>query len=74
MEKVLKKEYCRARYPKGTLLRLSKPINDPYTPKKVGDIFVSSGVIDDMLQLHGHWLSGGSMALSIEDDEFEIIM
>ena len=67
-----KKAVYSARYPKGTKLRLTEDIDDPYTPKKVGDIFIVD-TIDDALQIHGKWVSGGSMALIIERDKFEIV-
>lgn len=60
-------------YPRGTKLRLTKPIQDPYTPKQVGDIFTSSGVVDDEFQLSGSWESGGSMSLRLTDDSFEVV-
>lgn len=65
-------EYYRLRYPQGTKLRITKDIDDPYTPKKAGDIF-TVGNIDDASQIHGHWESGGSMALIIGQDEFEVL-
>lgn len=60
------------KYPRGTKLRLTKPIEDPYTPKQAGDIFVVD-YADGQNQLHGHWENGGSMALIVGYDEFEII-
>lgn len=54
------------------MLRLTAPIEDPYTPKGVGDEFISSGVVDSEMQLSGHWKSGGSMSLRLEDDSYEI--
>lgn len=60
------------KYPKGTKLRLTDPINDEYTPKDVGDIFTVS-FADDNMQLHGSWSSGGSMALIVGVDSFEVI-
>lgn len=62
----------RARWPHGTKLRLTADIDDPYTPKKVGDIFTVD-FVDDVGQLHGKWKSGGSMALIPERDSFEIV-
>lgn len=67
-----KKAVYEARYPKGTKLQLTEDIDDPYTPKKAGDTFIVD-YIDDSLQVHGRWLSGGSMALIIEKDKFEVI-
>ena len=61
-----------AKYPKGTRVKLTAPIDDEFTPKEVGDIFVVSRA-DDAGQLHGHWENGGSMAIVVGVDEFEII-
>lgn len=60
------------RYPHGTKLRITKPIEDRFTPKKEGDIFTVD-YIDDAGQIHGSWQSGGSMAIIIGVDEFEIV-
>ena len=62
----------RAKYPKGTVLELTAPINDQYTPKGAGERFIVSDV-DDIGQIHGRFLSGGSMAIIPEVDEFKII-
>lgn len=72
IDKEAKQKLYTARYPKGTVLRLTAPIEDPYTPKSVGDEFISSGVVDSEMQLSGHWKSGGSMSLRLEDDSYEI--
>lgn len=61
----------RAMYPAGTVLELTAPINDEYTPKDVGDRFIVSGV-DDIGQIHGRFLSG-SMAIISEVDKFKIV-
>lgn len=68
----LKRADLERKYPKGVKLRLTEPIEDDYTPKKVGDIFVVD-YADDNNQLHGHWKSGGSMALIVGYDKFEVI-
>lgn len=60
------------KYPKGTKLRLTAPINDTYTPKDIGDIFTVS-YADDNMQLHGSWSGGGSMAIIVGKDKFEIV-
>lgn len=72
--KINKKEVYAMRYPKGTVVELTEPIDDPYTPKPVGARFKVDH-IDDMLQLHGHWLppERGSMAISVEEDSFKIV-
>lgn len=67
-----KVEYYRMRYPSGTKLRLTSPIEDPYDPKSVGDI-MTVDYIDDMAQIHGSWKSGDTLAIIIEQDDFEIV-
>ena len=69
--KMSKKE-LEEKYPKGTKLRMTAPINDDYTPKKVGDIFTVS-YADDNMQLHGTWSTGGSMALIVGLNSFEVV-
>lgn len=66
-----KVDYYRMRYPEGTRLRITSPIADPYTPKEVGDLFTVSH-IDDAAQIHGSWDSGGSIAIIIGEDNFEV--
>lgn len=66
------KAYYETLYPAGTKLKLTAPINDPYTPKEVGDILTVT-FIDDALNIHGSWQSGGSIALIIGVDSFEIV-
>lgn len=70
-----KKAVYEMRYPKGTIVELTAPIIDPYTPKVTGSKFVVDHV-DDALQLHGKWLppAKGSMAISIEEDSFKIVV
>lgn len=65
-------EYYRMRYPHGTKLRLTEPIEDEFTPKETGDIFTVN-FIDDAGQIHGSWASGGSIAVIIEKDKFEVV-
>lgn len=67
-----KVEYYRMRYPHGIKLRLTEPIEDRFTPKEAGDIFTVD-YIDDAGQIHGSWQSGGSMAIIIGVDNFEIV-
>ena len=67
-----KVEYYQIKYPHGTKLRLTEAIEDKFTPKKVGDIFTVD-YIDDAGQIHGSWQSGGSMAIIIGVDGFEVI-
>ena len=66
------KEQLQLLYPAGTKLRLTKEIDDPYTPKDVGDIFTVD-YIDDIGNIHGNWESGGTMALVSGVDSYEII-
>lgn len=73
IDKEMRRRLYQSRYPKGSVLRLTKPIDDPYTPKKIGDEFISSGIVDSELQLMGYWRSGGSMALRLEDDSYELV-
>lgn len=61
----------REKYPKGTRLRLLRCINDPFSPKKQGDIMTVS-FVDDACQIHGTWESGGSIALIVGQDVFEV--
>lgn len=74
-----KKAVYTAWYPKGTIIELTKPIDDPYSPKPVGARF-RVDFIDDAFQLHGVWLSqdvpvpaSGSLAVDIEHDSFKIV-
>lgn len=70
-----KKAVYSARYPKGTIIELTEPINDKYSPKPVGSRF-KVDYIDDALQLHGVWLSpqSGSIAIIIEQDKFKVVI
>lgn len=63
-------EQYREQYPKGTVLRLTGDLEDPYSPKKAGDTCVVE-FIDDAGNIHVHWESGGSIALIIGVDCFE---
>lgn len=69
-----KQEMYAMRYPKGTIIELTKPIDDRFTPKPVGARFEVDSV-DSALQLHGHWLPPhtGSMAVIIEHDNFIVV-
>lgn len=68
-----KKAYYEARYPRGTIVELTEPIEDPFAPKPAGARFRVKD-IDDALQLHGSWLppQKGSIAVDIEHDHFRI--
>lgn len=63
-----------ARYPKGTVIELTAPIEDPYSPKPAGARFKVDHV-DAALQLQGHWLppERGSIAVVIEKDKFRTV-
>ena len=69
-----KKQYYAARYPSGTIVELTEPIEDKYSPKPVGARFKVE-CIDDALQLHGVWLppQSGSISIIIEKDKFKIV-
>jgi hypothetical protein len=70
-----KKDYYRAKYPRGTVIELTEAIEDPYGGSKpVGARFEVDGV-DDMLQLQGKWLppERGSIAVIIGHDKFKIV-
>lgn len=69
-----KKPIYEARYPKGTIIELTAPIEDPFTPKPIGARFKVDS-IDDQYQLHGSWLppEEGSIAINIEKDHFKVV-
>lgn len=70
-----KKALYSMRYPKGTIIELTEPIEDEYGGSKpVGSRFRVSHV-DDALQLRGGWLPPqlGSLAVLIELDKFKIV-
>ena len=69
-----KKAVYMARYPKGSVLELTAPIDDPYSPKPVGSR-MRVEYIDDALQIHGECLApaSGSIAVIIEQDSFKIV-
>lgn len=70
-----KKALYEARYPKDTIIELTEPIDDPYTPKPIGARF-KVNFIDDQYQMHGSWLppERGSIAVDIEHDHFKIVL
>lgn len=69
-----KKAVYSARYPKGTIIELTAPIEDKYSPKPVGSRFKVDHV-DDAYQLQGSWLppAKGTIAVIIEHDNFRIV-
>lgn len=70
-----KKAVYSARYPHGTIIELTAPIEDPYGGSKPIGARFKVDFIDDALQLQGYWLppERGSIAVSIEDDSFKIV-
>lgn len=66
-----KKRMCEEKYV-GRIIELTEAIDDPYTPKGIGSKFYVESV-DDILQLHGYWHNGGSMAVDVEVDKFIIV-
>lgn len=69
-----KKAVYSARYPHGTIVELTAPIEDEYSPKPIGSRF-EVDFVDDALHLQGHWLKPqrGSLAIIIEKDSFRIV-
>lgn len=65
-------EQYRKMYPKGSKLELLSNLDDPYTPKSAGDIFTVN-MIDDAGNIHGFWVSGGSLSLIIGVDQFRLV-
>jgi hypothetical protein len=69
-----RKEVYEEMYPAETIIELTAPIDDPFSPKEIGDRFKVK-FIDDMLQLHGTWLepATGSIAVEIGQDSFRVV-
>ena len=70
-----KKEIYSARYPQGTIIELTAPLEDPYGGSKpVGSRF-KVDFVDDALNLHGSWLppQKGSLSVIIEHDSFKVV-
>lgn len=70
-----KKMLYSMRYPKGTIIELTEPIEDRYGGSKPAGSRFRVDYVDDMLQLHGVWLppQSGSLAVLIEHDKFIIV-
>lgn len=51
---------------------MTEDIADPFNPKKAGDV-MPVDYIDDANQIHGAWQSGGSLAIIIGQDSFEVM-
>ena len=64
----------RSQYPRGTVLELTAPIADDFSPKPQGARFQVE-YVDDQLQLHGKWLppERGSLAIIPGVDSFKIV-
>lgn len=62
--------HVKVLYPKGTKIKLIK-MNDKYAPPSgtIGTV----DFVDDIGQIHVKWESGGSLALIIGEDDFEVI-
>lgn len=70
-----KKELYSMRYPKGTVIELTEPIEDSYGGGKPAGSRFKVDYVDDFLQLHGVWQppQSGSIAVLIEHDRFKIV-
>jgi hypothetical protein len=62
--------HVKVLYTKGTKIKLIK-MNDKFTPPSgtIGTV----DFVDDIGQIHVKWESGGSLALIIGEDDFEVI-
>ena len=69
-----KLEEARLKYKKGTIVQLTAPISDPYSPKTAGSKF-RVDYIDDGNNIHGSWLppASGSLCLILGVDNFVIV-
>ncbi|MCI8373801.1 MAG: DUF4314 domain-containing protein [Lachnospiraceae bacterium] len=69
-----KLEEYRRKYPKGTVVELTAPIREAYSPKPAGAKF-KVDYVDDMAQLQGTWLAPqtGSIAIIIGEDSFKVV-
>ena len=70
-----KKSIYSMRYPRGTIIELTAPIEDSCGGSKPVGARFCIDFVDDALQLQGHWLSPekGSLAVDIEHDKFRIV-
>lgn len=62
----------RIKVERGMKLKLLSPIEDPFSPKNVGDVMTVE-YVDDIGQIHGSWKSGGSLAIIPENDNFTVV-
>lgn len=69
-----KLEEARLKYKKGTIVQLTAPISDPYSPKTAGSKF-RVRYIDDGNNIHGDWLppASGSLCLILGVDQFIVV-
>ena len=67
-------EEARLKYKKGTIVKLTAPISDPYSPKTAGSKFRVE-FIDDGNNIHGCWLppASGTLCLILGVDNFDIV-
>lgn len=65
---------ARKKYPRGTILELTKDMEDPYSPKTAGAKF-RVDFIDDGGNIHGVWLlpASGSLCLILGVDQFVVV-
>ena len=65
---------ARKKYPRGTILELTKDMEDPYSPKTAGSKF-RVDYIDDGNNIHGSWLppASGTLCLILGVDNFDIV-
>lgn len=75
MSQLNKKELYSMKYPHGTVIELTEPIDDPYGGSKPVGARFHVDFVDDALQLQGNWLSpySGCMAVVIGHDKFKIV-
>lgn len=62
----------RAKYPPGTRIELTAPLNDPYAKQKPGDRAVVTGV-DDAGNILCRWDCGSGLNLIPGMDEFWVV-
>lgn len=67
----LEVKLLKEKYPKGTTVRCLY-MNDPYNPVPRNTLGTVN-FVDDIGQIHVSWENGSSLALNIDEDDFEII-
>lgn len=70
-----KKAYYSARYPHGTIVELTEPIEDNFTRSIPSGSRFEVDYVDDMCQIRGRWLppQSGTLAIIIGHDQFRIV-